>query len=310
MRVLLASAALLGVVLAGCAKVPTAEPRTDLAEVSSDAGAIDGLVHDESLLPLPGATVLLDGAVEARTNESGRFAFSLVTPGTHALLAFQAGFRDAAFQLVVSAGEIARPNLLLVPETVQEPYFETTIQDGTICASVGFRSSEFQNGTNNRANPCGIFSIAGVAADLDQEWLDHVVGSRLDGKVGFWGETEWQPSQTLGQELVVNWGVQSHGIGGSSGWPVIQIGGRSPLSVAIPLDLVLPYWEGTAEDSNTGACPEEGPCELYSLHFGRPNVTTLPQLDVAPYIQQRYTDYLTTFYYGELPVRFSALPDR
>lgn len=288
---------------------PADAPNPNQPVVGIDEGAIQGRVLDDALIPIEGALVVLDQAVEAVSDESGLFAFSLVPPGPHSIRATREGFGEAWLEVTVTAGAVAQATFQLVPFASHVAYYETSTRVGEISCSIGFRVFAVQNGAPNRANPCGVFSIVGVAEDLNQEWLTHNVGTRTDGKVGFWGETEWQPNQPLGQELLVNWGVQSDGVGGRNGWPLVQVEGRSPLAARIPIDVVMPYWEGNVNGTTTGECPPQGPCELYSLHYPRANVTGSSTLDAAPYVQQRYTDYLTTFFFGTLPERFSVLPD-
>ena len=78
---------LLAVTLAGCSdgEAPAPEPDESFQPVvtDSDLGAISGVVVDEAILPVVGATVTVQGlGLTTETNEGGQFVVEELEPGT------------------------------------------------------------------------------------------------------------------------------------------------------------------------------------------------------------------------------------
>ena len=88
------------------------------ASAAAQSGQITGLVLDATGGMLPGATVTLsggpDGLREAKTDASGRFAFTVVAPGTYAVTVFLAGFGPATVEgVAVGADPVELPAITL-----------------------------------------------------------------------------------------------------------------------------------------------------------------------------------------------------
>ena len=88
---LLACLAICGVLLAGCSEAPAAAESDDTfddvdVQVSETTGAILGVVVNDAIVPVAGATVrVLNTDHEATSDEQGRFVFQGVAAGAHFL---------------------------------------------------------------------------------------------------------------------------------------------------------------------------------------------------------------------------------
>lgn len=123
--------------LAGCTGASQALPeasseiRAPAPEVSSQKGAIEGLVVDTSLLPVEGADVGLFPIADAQqpsatfaTGPDGRFVFSLLDPGPYRIHATKAGYGGGAVFVQVAADEAVSATLRLDEVASNEPYVE------------------------------------------------------------------------------------------------------------------------------------------------------------------------------------------
>lgn len=136
---------LLIVFLAGCAGDPPAEDdgeefdELDL-QATDDTGVVRGVVVDPAVVPVEGATVLLDGegGPTATTNAAGAFGFSDVEPGLHQLLVDKAGFVATQTSVDVRAGVDAPPvvKVLLEHDANELPYVQAFQFSGYIECSV------------------------------------------------------------------------------------------------------------------------------------------------------------------------------
>lgn len=120
---------LLLVTLAGCADEPAPEteegPKLD---VTDDTGGIRGVVIDQAILPVAGATVRITSAeLETTTDEEGLFTFEGLDPGTYFLDVSKPLYSRAQTSVDVVAG-VAEPDLVKVHITKLidgTPYVET-----------------------------------------------------------------------------------------------------------------------------------------------------------------------------------------
>jgi iron complex outermembrane receptor protein len=76
-------------------------------------GRIEGRVLSSAGDPVPGATVRIDGAAAATTDEAGRFVVALLAPGAHSVTASRLGLANAVRSVTVDAGTAARVELTM-----------------------------------------------------------------------------------------------------------------------------------------------------------------------------------------------------
>lgn len=140
---------LLVAMMAGCADAPTeaeeaADPFEDApVEVTAETGAIRGVVFNDAIVPVDGATVILGSGDAARTtlsDDQGRFSFSKVEPGTHFLSISKPGHDEVQVAASVVAG-IAEPPVVKVQIArlfAADPYMSQTSYQGHIqCSQAG-----------------------------------------------------------------------------------------------------------------------------------------------------------------------------
>lgn len=128
--------------LAGCSsEAPEAQDDGPDVVTSDDLGAISGVVVDATITPVVGAQVALSGqARNATTDANGQFVIDALEPGVYFLEATAPGFLPAQTSAEVSAGEVAKPRLLLAFDETPQPYQTTLQHTGFIQAWAGIAS--------------------------------------------------------------------------------------------------------------------------------------------------------------------------
>lgn len=146
----LAALAVTATVLAGCAGGGTADEVSagefdDLGlESSSTTGVLLGVVVDDAIRPIPEVDVTVtkpDGnALQAKTDDLGRFAFGSLFPGTYRIETFHPQFRAAQTTAEVVAGVAEPPVVRILVERLftQEPFSELIKFDGFLSCSYSF----------------------------------------------------------------------------------------------------------------------------------------------------------------------------
>lgn len=144
---LLALALLLSGCTGGDAAGPAAEPAPQTVSVVGpadsgsleDAGSIEGLVVDESVAPIAGATVGIDGFPQTATSgPDGAFAFNGVPGGTYTVFAAALGFGSAGKSVEVRVGEISTVTFTLTSIAIENAtYTELTVFNGFIPCGFG-----------------------------------------------------------------------------------------------------------------------------------------------------------------------------
>lgn len=135
MRVLLVWM-LIAVAFAGCAEAPAEPEEVDETfddcescdvEVTSDTGAIRGVVVDSSISPIAEATIIISGAgdeFELVSDDEGRFAKGGLAPGAYFLKATKYGFDEVQSSVEVVAG-VETPDIVriqMVASFTEEPF--------------------------------------------------------------------------------------------------------------------------------------------------------------------------------------------
>ncbi len=305
-RTLLVAVLAIAIIVAGCTfGPPSSEPTTSDGDplqlpvsYSSDTGAIRGIVTDESLLPVAGAHVALDAGDLTQTRHDGMFSFSDVAPGSYSLQASADGFSNASKAITVIAGEVSDVRLAIQALGGQDAYHETLIQDARMTCAVNYQGPGPP--PFNSANlGCNWVTLVAGPNPLDQDLTTFAV-TPYDGVAGLWMETVWQPSQVFAQEAQVLWMIKENSDDATvTGDPILYTQGTSPAVGNVTraaLDNV------TAEETDLECVPEE--CTVLAFHSAYRTSTGVSLL-----LDQRFSDHLTVFYGGEMPQRFTALPD-
>lgn len=152
--------AILLIVLAGCSDpAPSADDGFDDVDVqvSSTTGAIRGVVVDDRIVPVEGATVALAGSgvagQETTTDAEGRFVFDALAPGSYFLQTTSPTHKATQTSTEVVAGVAEPPILRILVERLfqQDPFSVQIAREGFFeCsqsgASVWYSSSGCADG--------------------------------------------------------------------------------------------------------------------------------------------------------------------
>ncbi len=191
--------ALFVVSLAGCAD--SAVPTTDHGEnyddfeleATEDTGVIRGVVVDESIVPIAGASIVIESVgLEATTNAEGLFGFKDLDPGFYTLSVDAEGYQAVQTQANVEAGvsdpPAVRVSLLLDPSEL--PFANPLQFNGYLDCS--FSTPAY------RVAACGITNPGGV-------FQDNFLGEHHDQDIAAtWIQAEmvWKSTQPAGDAMM------------------------------------------------------------------------------------------------------------
>lgn len=264
-----------------------APPAADPGRFSETTGAIEGVVVDDAINPIPNAQVgILSLSLVVVTDAAGAFSFSNLEPGAYQVQASALGYQSAGQSVDVEEGSVANARFILTPIPTAEPFPETQTFAGLIecgwgisgagtgnCLPIQFILQMFNlpNPTNTRT--IGLFRVA----DKD------------NAKSGVF-ELVWDPSAaTTASELSLL--VEQEGAGAVGGKLYNSSDGQSPIRVEVDDE---PYQD---------LVPEEGKDKVQTRTF--PAARTPP----TTVVNQRFTVYGTTCYFAACPEGFTALVD-
>jgi hypothetical protein len=148
MRVVYLAVLVLAPGLAGCSEEPGDRASASALEVpdvdvdpSSQLGAIAGVVVDEAIRPIEGATVRIKGLEGNRTTGAdGSFSVTDLAPGVYFVSITAARFLPTQTSTDVRAGEVADVRFLLQADPAPQPFHTTIKHDGFIDTSVPLAS--------------------------------------------------------------------------------------------------------------------------------------------------------------------------
>ncbi len=269
------------------------------ADVTDDTGGIQGLVLSDEGLPVAGAQVALGTDGDATTtDEQGRFTFSGVAPGSYQLFVQKLGFQTIGRSISVQAGDVTEVEVTVSAIQVAEPYHLTLNQEGLFGCGLSWRPAVVYSGVAI----CGV-----VGGDVDDFLLEFHLEGPMDGWEEASGvfETEWQSNQAAGRGLSVNW--EKLGCSNVGDSRFVRTQGHNPHHGYVEGDHIESVRDDGCSSSN---CDGDDECNIQSRVFSFPD--TLGEsapADVGITIQQRYTNFMTAFFYEPGDVGFTALAD-
>lgn len=348
-------------ILGGCisaestapAAAPESGPKVAEGPGSFDdtTGAITGSITDDEVQPISAALVgilpseLVPGGLQVLSDESGRFSFSNVPPGAHALAASALGFSSTTKTVTVQAGAATEVSLIVSKLPVVGPYGVTEIRRGTVTA------------TMYRATPqCMYFAgsippetpVIGPSRNLVKtcggtggaQWADGGAGQphwiEEFYKENDWrtivAELEWQPqSAVTGKGFLMD--VSAPNITRSTGGSIdqadphtwFQMSGESPIKIRIDnpdslLERNLPesdwYSYPDGEGCTAPDTDDNGNCDWFLRLFGAycDISSNFGDCYFSPVDFGRPTDLPVTLYFSYFFIDpaepgFTALPD-
>jgi len=310
------------IALAGCAggdakieKVASAPEVT----FDNDNGGIQGLVTDDSLLPIQGALVgLAETDLVSMTDAEGRFTFSDLAPGDYVLQSARLGYTSAVKRVTVTAGAAVDANLVLTPIEIEEVYYLVQNAAGRFGCGFAAKNPGVPGVVGPRPALAGCAATYGTPlSTTDQFRVDFALqGTNVSRVKSLVLESEWQSTQAMSGGFSMYWEVlQDWGAGTVYTETVRSVAsaeGRSPLK-AIANNTTF---EEGFEDKWTGGsglpkyCVENGECRIYARAF--PYAETLGSsspVDFSVYADQPFRHWMSEFY-GEFATDdYTALLD-
>ena len=254
MRSVALVALLLSAVLAGCADgadpTSTANDLVDEGEfanlqATSQTGVIRGVVVDEAIRPIAGATVSLPvGGLNRNTttSDAGAFGFDGLEAGTYFLTVSKPGFKGVQQSTEVVAGDSQPPLLkvLLVMDPTTTPYFQVVTWTGYLECSLRIGVPGTTGVGVNACNDVGNQDVNYPLAPLDS------VPDLLQA------ELIWDSTQTLGSGL-------SFVVGPPSCIDIKYARADGPSALVIRMNSTL-IVEASEDNTDEGFDPETGLC--------------------------------------------------
>ncbi len=298
---------LLAITLAGCAENATSEdtaveddPALEV-EVTDELGGIRGVVVNDAIVPIAGATVELPLGSETlttETDEEGRFTFSKIAPGSYFLTISKANHESAQAGVVVEAGEES-PEIIKVQLNrlfAMDPYYVTDYYQAFIGCAYSFSVSS--TCVNDYTRICGNVDpsccpggcVPQVTGIVDQREYQSGVGPGWSSIV--W-EMSWETSAAgTGEELglTVSYAARE----GAGHWFATH---RGPMPWRLQCDVGV-NCPGMQESNGPPQIDPEGRDDLWNmLGAGASSVT----------VQQEVEIFQSNFYYAQVPGEWSFI---
>lgn len=167
-------------------------------KASEKTGVVRGVVVDESITPVAGASVVVQGlGLETTSNAEGAFGFGDLEPGGHFLTVSKPGYKDAQAPVEVAAG-VDRPDVvkvLLEADPSTRPFVEQFKFDGYIECSFSLVAA-------------GLAACSTAGSDNDVFLTEY----GLD-RVPDWAQAEaqWSSTQALGDRVTLLFSAPGEG---------------------------------------------------------------------------------------------------
>lgn len=321
MKAWLLSGLLVFVAFAGCSgdDPPGPEGSSDSVAPSptndENTASIDGLVLDEELVVIAGATIgiRLAGAggpyEETRSDADGRFSYSFLAPGTYEILVKKFGYLDAKEERALEANQLPYTvSITLVANVGIQPHKVLLSDRGIFGCGFYTRGPVF--GFLWLA-ACGVAGLVPVDLSAYDRFLiiwniENQPVQALNASVF---EMNWESTQTAGRGLTMTWeknGCSNAGNGAGSAATFSEIGGSAPLREYVTteqMQAVVNYGGCGASVCSGMICSIQSRVAPYSDTLG----SSAP-VDVGVTFQQPYDIYLSLFYNEPAPLDFTQLP--
>lgn len=293
MKSLVACLLFTALLLSGCAasKTPDEQKAEELAEgapeieVTETTGGIRGVVVDDAIRPIKGATVEIVGTDKKHTtDDTGLFSFSGLEAGPYFVKASHQLYDVQQQSVEVRAG-VADPDpvkILLTRVVLENPYIQTIKYDGFIVCSAnlgGAYSEECGEGV-------GVPNVGRVGGQGNNNvQFDFTVGPGTKTVVV---EQVWEPTSDAGRAFFSPVSTEWTCDPVCSGNGLISMDGESPLYGVIDTDTL---------ESN-----EILPDETVISVFTWSSIETNP---VGVVLNQPFQTFVTTFHYLPAPEGWS-----
>ncbi len=293
---LLAGLLICAAALAGCAGDDSSgnSPDAEVPELSvtSSTGGIRGVVVDESIRPIEGATVTIrQTGATATTDEKGAYSFSGLAPGTYFVEAHHPLYNSVQQSTEVVAGVKApKPiNFQLLRVITEEPYTFIDKQTGFISCSLNIGAAKSEECGEGLGVPTEVPVIGGTRVGGNDQNRAEIQFSVDGGHIRtLIVEQVWEPSTQINPD-------------GSSGldtlvaleWSCLPVcGGKILDRVESGPPLLLRVDEDTLAEHNITS---ESVFSTFSWSAG----------SVGVMVNQEFELFITSFYYLPAPEGWS-----
>jgi hypothetical protein len=283
------------------APAASAGPNARPAEFDETTGGVEGVVHDENIIPVPNAQIALAGTEHMTVSDSnGRFSFSKVPVGRHTLFASALGFQSTGKSIDIVAGQVTPVDVLLVVLPIVEPFYEIKTQAGLFGCGISWRPAVVYSGV----------AVCGVAEGT--QFDDFLLVWETTGPPTAWVagvfETVWSSNQAFGAGLSINW--EPNGCSNNAPTRFARTAGHSPLWGRLAGEEFQEKMKNvTTSSCSSDECNEEK-CNLQTRAFSYPDTLgASAPADIGITFQQVFHQFLTEFYHDEGPEDFSAVAD-
>ncbi len=310
MKPWLAVAVTLLVSLSGCADADAGPPAQAHRAAAAAVGVLEGLVVDERVRPVAGASVELVGHANTTSNADGGFSFAGLAPGSYTLVASHPLYDKTSASSQVTA-DGARVTLVLPTLPGNSPYLEVAKQEGYLQCYASWQSPAYTAGFA----ACGAVAFV-TGVDVDRYIASWDLEFPFDGWNGTVVELFWEPTTDVGRALKASLGLHCYyekALGSAAGdGPLGFVVNRTRIDEVI--DGALAYDDPVANEDavcgNRGATRAAEACLAGSCVL-RTTVSPVPgftgsDVDVAAAIQQPFEIFITTFIHAPPPEGYSV----
>ncbi len=305
----------LAIVLAGCAGNSAPDTATEddgfqdkPLEADEKTGVIRGVVVDETISPVPGASVSLtlgEEKQETTADEQGRFGFSKVPPGTHFLKAAAEFHTEVQFSAVVVAG-VKDPEVITVQVArlySGEPFVSPIKQAGFFTCSQANMPPYWYSSSSCHDTYWVDFSDYGVTLDQNRDFhADVGAGWQTQVFEMTWESTAQGTSDRMGMT------VSTYKPERNTNHYFASVASKNPMRFQLDVGEHGPgYQEGSGPE---GPLPADGLKDMsYFISVRAPEGATCVLWCVPPglALDQSFTTYLHQFYYRPAPEGWSAV---
>lgn len=322
---------------AGCiAEGEGAEPASTEATVNAGpasfdetTGAIEGTVTSEDLAPIAGAMVgILESEDQTTTDETGRFVFNKLAPGSYELAATAIGFSSQGKSVSVEVGIVTSVQFVLGAVASDAPFMQMDVRKATMQALMWRATPQcIYTDVDPLVKTCGGLRLdcnPGDACEVHYNY-NNMFQNGSDWKT-IVGEVEWQPqSGATGRGFLfdINAPNITRGTGGSINQADPKtfnaMAGKSPIILRIDNPTTLEE-RGIPEEDWLPAddCAGEGGdnCDWFYRLFGAQcdASSVMGECGSAPVdyglaIDNGVTIYMSFFFGEPAAGEYTALPD-
>lgn len=241
---------LAGLILAGCASPakPAAQDDGSFDDFDIPEGtlALKGVVVNQAIVPLEGATVVLDDGASARTTDKGAFVFVDVEPGVHVLKVTKPGFRETTTTATVAGADDPIVRVLLEADPENLPWHQITAVKGFLQCGIGIPGGGSYSACQTPVGAVDILcDVSGDAVCLPYV-NDHRGILTIDVTTGLptyaQAEAVWNPTSPNSDRLTWSSAARTPG----------ELEFHNSTSFTGPSPLLMPWDHGRLADSDVG----------------------------------------------------------